>query len=381
MALETLDRYAALELWTAAIEDLSNVAFLASYPRELEHSLRSLGAVDPSLLGGLQWLLADNMSYPARNHFLRWRTWSAPIFAVDADVVLSAVNQPDPEPSPTIKDLFADGTKSQRAAMKDLSYLIAVKRLGRTFGGITPRTTALLVGLSGSGKSWVAENVAAMAGIRSFGATVGSWLIYGGRGETPTAERIRRHLRQHGASIIVIDEIDKVRMGKDDGNAGYFRCIWDEVMSLLDGRADRWPDWSEKDVAALRASHFVTAGAFQDVYRKELGAGPVLLAEEIESLEPVTFERISSAEILPDELLNRLGSVIEIRPPETDEVAERMFEIETDAGFICDNQERVENARRIACSLTGMRGLEDYALQLAQRRIREDRRIAREKAQ
>lgn len=274
-------------------------------------------------------------------------------------------------------EIFAKGTKSQRQAIRELAELIQVKRAGLSLGGITPRTTALLVGMSGSGKTWAANAVATMAKLPCFECTIGSWTINGGRSDVPSNETLRRHLRENGPSVILVDEIDKLR--RRDDNANYLAFVFDEVMSVIDGRVSSWSAWTPDDVAKLKASHFIGAGAFQDLYRTELGREPVMIEEEISSLEALSFARIAEAGWLPDELLNRLGSVVEIRPPEVAEIVERMVCIEADAGVNGDDPDRESKARLIATSVTGMRGLENYALELAKLVQREKRRDERSK--
>ncbi len=319
----------------------------------------------------LHWIATPSGESPAYGHFLEWRAWEGKAAYVDSTVLEPEIQAPEPCSDP--KSLFMGGTQSQKHAMRKVGELIRVKRAGFKFGGITPRSNSLLVGLSGSGKTWVCGTVAKMASLPFFTATVGSWLISGGRSDLPTCESLRRHLSGSGASLIMIDEVDKLHADRSD-NANYLAFVWDEIMALLDGRVDAWPNWSDLEISALKQSHFVAAGAFQDLYRAELGREKVLVEEEISALEPITFDRIVSAGWLPDELVNRLGSIIEIRQPEAAEIKERLSVIEMDADMICDDEERENVAHAIATSVTGMRGLENYALELAIRKLKRDRK-------
>ncbi len=315
----------------------------------------------------LYWIATASGESPTYGHFLDWRTWAGKGAYVDSTVLNPEIQAPEPCHDP--KSLFMGGTRSQKQAMRKVGELIRVKRADFKFGGITPRTNSLLVGMSGSGKTWVCGTIAKMASLPFFTATVGSWLISGGRSDLPTCESLRRHLSTNGTSLIMIDEVDKLHADRSD-NANYLAFVWDEIMALLDGRVDAWPNWSDQEISALKKSHFVAAGAFQDIYRAELGREKVLVEEEISSLEPLTFDKIVSVGWLPDELVNRLGSIIEIRQPEAAEIDERLRVIEADAEIRCDDAERENVANSIATSVTGMRGLENYALELAIRKLK-----------
>ena len=155
--------------------------------------------------------------------------------------------------------------------------------------------------------------------------------------------------------LILIDEVDKVSF-KDPDNRNYFRGIMDEIMSVLDGTAFARPSIQE----SLEGSSIIAAGAFQDLYKKRLGE--VSFVEEIDAVPSLTFEDIVAAGWLPDELVNRLGTVIELRPPTVPEIDAQMKIIEEAAGF---TRPKNQTPEKIAMSMTGIRGLELYALNAA----------------
>lgn len=119
---------------------------------------------------------------------------------------------------------------------------------------------------------------------------------------------------------------------------------------------------------ALSASHMIAAGAFQSLYREILGE-EIMFEEEIDAMPEVDFETLMKAQILPDELLNRLGSVIEIRPPGSVEILANMEKMESAAGVTFDPKKRTAMARAMSTGMQGMRGIEQYALELAKMKI------------
>ena len=122
---------------------------------------------------------------------------------------------------------------------------------------------------------------------------------------------------------------------------------------------------SDEANANLAKSTILAAGAFQMLYRQKLG--DVLFAEEIEAMEPLTFEDLTTAGWLPDELVNRLGTVIEIRPPTSAEIEKEMGDLEDITGIA---RPKAFSPDGIARSMMGFRGLETYALELARIKIR-----------
>ena len=176
----------------------------------------------------------------------------------------------------------------------------------------------------------------------------------------PTLDKIEELLRQ-GPAVLLIDEIEKVRPNSTDGNAQYSRFVLDELMGILEGAAGL----SDEANANLAKSSVLAAGAFQALYRKKLG--DFSFTEEIEDMEPLTFEDLTAAGWLPDELVNRLGTVIEIRPPTAKEIEKQMAELEDITGIA---RPKAFSADGIARSMMGFRGLETYALELARIKIR-----------
>jgi len=250
-------------------------------------------------------------------------------------------------------------TKSQRVAfcqLMEMHYARAV-----VMEGIKIRPHSLLVGMSGSGKTFVTNLFARWRGLPVFATTAGQWHLRGGTGGIkPTLEKLEELLRK-GPAVLLFDEIEKVRSNAGDGNSQYARFVLDEIMGVLEGACGL----SDEASANLGKSTILAAGAFQALYRKKLG--DFSFSQEIDEMEPLTFEDITSSGWLPDELVNRLGTVIEIRPPTAKEIEKEMGELEEITGIA---RPKAFSPDGIARSMMGFRGLETYALELARIKIR-----------
>lgn len=357
-ALETLERHLTKSEWPKAIGLLRRCAVRASEPDQLVKLLAELKALSPHLLGLLFWIDTESVTVPLRHQCVKWRAWKGPAIFIDADGVERALQPTTPRKS--AKALYQEGTRFQQQAIRHFVDLVRVKQMAWEIGGILPRTNALVVGLSGSGKSWACRAVAHICERPIFTATIGSWAIQAGRAEVGTVERIRRHLRAEGPSVLFFDEIDKLRL-TDSDNLNYLRSIWDELMSILDGTVS---GWSQGEIDSLRKSHFFLAGAFQDLYRAHPVSG--------DDAPQISFEEIVSCGWLPQELTNRIGALVEIRLPLLDEIVVRMEGMEEEAGIEVPEAERLRSAQVIAASASGLRGLENYALDLAIRFLRSE---------
>src|SRR5690606_9501806 len=143
-------------------------------------------------------------------------------------------------------------------------------------------------------------------GLPIYSATVGAWRMRSTRNESHTIGEILNSL-ERGPHLLLIDECDKLHLNDND-NQNYSRAILDESMQLGTGSLH---DFQPSPLALqnLRSSWFLYAGAFQALYRQKLGGVPVFV-EQVESLS-ITLEDIIESGFLPDELLNRMGWMIE----------------------------------------------------------------------
>ena len=250
-------------------------------------------------------------------------------------------------------------TKSQRVAICQLMEIHYARAV--VMEGIKIRPHSLLIGMSGSGKTFVTNLFARWRGLPVFATTAGQWHLRGGTGGIkPTLEKLEELLRK-GPAVLLFDEIEKVRTNSGDGNAQYARFVLDEIMGVLEGACGL----SDEANANLAKSTILAAGAFQALYKKKLG--DISFGEEIEDMEPLTFDDLTAAGWLPDELVNRLGTVIEIRPPTAKEIEKEMATLEDVTGIA---RPKAFSPDGIARSMMGFRGLETYAMELARIKIR-----------
>lgn len=249
---------------------------------------------------------------------------------------------------------------SQHKALRRLATMaIAVERFKASLDSVKLNRAAWIVGPSGSGKTWVANQFARGLGLPTYCATIGSWSIRNARSDHSTVMKILR-LVERGPATIIIDEIDKFHIGEDNGN--WFRAVLDEIMMLSTGDLQ---DFSPSPVAVahLKNSWFVYAGAFQALYRKKLGGQPMTI-QEVEELT-LSLDDIAESGWLPDELLNRMGSYIEVGPPTVDELAVAMLHVEEQCEISVPESERDGHAKQCVLAMQGFRGLENYASRCA----------------
>lgn len=102
-----------------------------------------------------------------------------------------------------------------------------------------PRTSALLIGPSGSGKSHLARELAQQCSQPFWEANMGGWIVAGARSETHTFESLANWVLQHESGIIFIDELDKISGNGASGGGGgsdWLNFVRLETFDLLDGR-------------------------------------------------------------------------------------------------------------------------------------------------
>jgi ATPase family protein associated with various cellular activities (AAA) len=250
-------------------------------------------------------------------------------------------------------------TRSQQAAATKLQLLYKAKRSGLSAGGITPSLHPLLIGSSGSGKSFLVRSLAKRLKIPLFETTMSSWLPQGGRAQVPTGRQLARFLQDQGSdgAIVFVDEIDKLRSQQD--NSEYGRHLLDEVMALLSGIVERWDGWSPETVQILRDKTFIiSAGTFQHMYQDQASQSPGEAWQQMS-----IADRIWEQKCLPEELLMRLSSsMIELQAPDHEEIVARLMKIHVDMGvaMMLTPEELSAVASGILRGRCNMRGLQTY---------------------
>jgi ATP-dependent Clp protease ATP-binding subunit ClpA len=99
-----------------------------------------------------------------------------------------------------------------------------------------PRTSALLIGPSGSGKSHLARELARQSNMPFWEANMGSWIVAGARCETHTFESLANWVFQNESGIIFIDELDKLLGSGAGGGSEWLNFVRLEAFDVLDGR-------------------------------------------------------------------------------------------------------------------------------------------------
>lgn len=212
----------------------------------------------------------------------------------------------------------------QRAVYERLSAVaracLCVDR--KSISSLKLRANFLLLGPTGTGKTFLAKEIAREMRIPFLSISVSDWIVVGGstRGSTVTwiniVEFVKTNIHKNGA-IIFIDELDKCY---HDSNWNSF--LRSEVFSLCDSRAPLGLNESEEgiiveskieDVEAFLAHKTMIIGgaAFQSVWEeksaKSMGFNP-----EPSATEPLEIHEL--VRWLPRELINRFCSEMFVLP-------------------------------------------------------------------
>jgi SpoVK/Ycf46/Vps4 family AAA+-type ATPase len=195
----------------------------------------------------------------------------------------------------------------------------------KQFSAIKLRTCFLIIGPTGTGKTFLAHQIARELSVPFLTVTTSDWIVLGAnhRGSSTTWPTIYKFLSKNKNSqgaIIFIDELDKCR---DESNWNSF--LRSEIFSLCDARIPLgindldWDDDKENltDVANfLRNKVMIIGGAaFQGVWDERSAPTVGFNPTPPESSMP---ELNDLSRILPRELINRFSSEIFMLPQITD---------------------------------------------------------------
>lgn len=185
-----------------------------------------------------------------------------------------------------------------------------------------PRTNSLLIGPSGSGKSYLARAVAESFGLECKSLTVAEWMLLGSgsKGAQRTWNAIFDFLLKNHSkkgAVIFLDEVDKLT-----GNTDWVQHLRLEVFRLLDLTVP--PDlideddnrharttFSEVEEFLKRRTLIIAAGAFQSLW----DAGNKQIGGFGGDTKPDSPSQELLSQHLPKELINRFRSDIVILEP------------------------------------------------------------------
>lgn len=129
---------------------------------------------------------------------------------------------------------------------------------------IRPRTHSLLIGPTGTGKSFLVKQVFDSLNWATYHVNCSAWIVMGARGDHTLPHLIEWVAAQKPGRpmVVFLDEIDKVESGQD-----WFRSLRSELFSVLDGHIPAGSYSFEGDQTELRRRFkdllVIGAGAFQ----------------------------------------------------------------------------------------------------------------------
>ena len=249
----------------------------------------------------------------------------------------------------------------QQAAFDQLRLMLDARREGLTAGGIKPRLHGLVIGPSGSGKTHVVRAVAECEHLPLFEQSAGSWMPQGSKAEISSPRRIAEFVKANEKGIIYLDEVEKPFPPDLAKTVPWERYCTDEFMSLLDAKVAHWEHWSERLAKKLDKHFFIIlSGAWQAAYTMAYKAH-ALLGGNWGNLS--IADSFLDSNHLPPELLNRISTnVIEVLPPNRDELAEMILRVQRDLGICVNAAEAKTVAKEITENRKGVRAVEEYLL-------------------
>jgi len=292
-------------------EALSDPGLTPARRNELIHAVISLCLVSPapfrrlwgygkhSLLTGelAQRAYQASVSHPKGAAFRAWFD-SVPTLRV--------------QPKPVSTTLL---TRSQRTVWNALEetadlYFGGMLRKSR----IQPRTSRLIAGPSGVGKTHLVRAFAREQGCGFLSLSYGSWLPTGSKHEETTAELLMKFVAAHERCLIAIDELDKFHGGlKQEWSVS----IQNDLFALVDRT---WFQGSteikERIQRKLRENVFIVGlGTWQSLWAVTGGASRSIGFQQ--SSGSAMPDQIRAARVIPTELLNRFHHEILLLEPMT----------------------------------------------------------------
>ncbi len=304
---------------------------------------------------------------------LRHKSLTPPPILTATSTVASAVRlTPVFPPAPTPKRVV---TKSHTSAIEHLMakaevYFESVDNPTQ----LKLRLNSLIIGASGTGKSWLCETVARDLKADYYKVTRADWIVRGARPGRATVFQILDRLLACDRLLLFIDELDKCSI---DYSREWSAGVGVDMLNILD-RVFQIPDYlrelesrreSPPSIAAIEAKirsclFIVGAGAWQDVFSAQSKSGGLGFNTECQTGSAVTIEAIIKAGLISHELLMRFsGDIIWLNSPDQEETAELL--ISTGIAQLAQELGISITAADVNWSQGGMRQLETIATRLA----------------
>lgn len=179
---------------------------------------------------------------------------------------------------------------------------------------IKVRLSRLVIGQTGTGKSYLAEKVAEKLDWPVFKIAASSWIIWGAK-EEPTWKTFANWAAKqnpHLPIVVILDELDKVSAGPVPHDS-WSRHMIAEILSFCDYAIPpqlederETPDDPEVLKEALARTIIIGCGAFQDTHEKksmgfrEIEQAPRGLSDLSQHLPKELVNRFSKVLVLPD---------------------------------------------------------------------------------
>ncbi|MBI5066318.1 AAA family ATPase [Candidatus Woesearchaeota archaeon] len=184
-------------------------------------------------------------------------------------------------------DLFVPDQREAKEELAKAFHLYHVKRNSKDL--VLPMSNVLLVGPTGSGKTYMVNLLAKKAGL-PIASTNATGKVPESFSGTPLAEVFEQFSQDQKDGIVYIDELDKVLM--NEGNP-----LNNELIGFLENGEVR----GRKTENYL----FITSGAFQDIYKIKKSRGDE---------SPLSREDLIGAGVR-EEILGRIPILVNVAPP------------------------------------------------------------------
>jgi energy-coupling factor transporter ATP-binding protein EcfA2 len=206
--------------------------------------------------------------------------------------------EPDSEPTPPPKP---KPLASQAIACDRLwKFAEAFFNLDWQSLPIKPRLRPLLVGPTGSGKTWLVKHVASLihkpGPLPVLRVTLGDWILVASRASKGhTLAEIQRFVTSHDYGIIHIDELDKFT-----GHSDWTQYVIQEMFSVCDGVPVQAHSstWTELQQQRLKNQFLIIgSGTWQSLWDKPKQLGFLKWEDQKQFVDRVRTQRVIAPEI------------------------------------------------------------------------------------